>query len=261
MSYVHDYVGSLHPARWLYPVLCVLMLLAMPAGVLRAQEALNSEQLKALRAAMQVPGGLQVESATQSAVPGLIEVKFVDGPSVYAIADGTFFILGDLYSVGPGGYVNLAEQRRDEERKSQLASVDVADMIVFPAEGERRGSISVFTDVTCFYCQKLHQEVPELNRRGIEVRYLAYPRAGVGSAGFRQLATAWCSQDRHSTLTRMKNQESVKDNVCPGNPVAAQYELGQAVGVRGTPAIITEDGQMIPGYRPADDLIAALGLE
>jgi len=117
------------------------------------------------------------------------------------------------------------------------------------------------TDVSCFYCQKLHKEVPELNKRGVEVRYLAYPRSGLSSPGFRQLATAWCAGDRQNALTRLKNQQPVTENVCAENPIAAQYQLGQQMGVRGTPALITETGVMIPGYQSADDLIVTMGLE
>ena len=136
------------------------------------------------------------------------------------------------------------------------------EQIVFPAEGgEAVAHITVFTDVSCFYCQKLHKEVPELNRRGVEVRYLAYPRQGIGSPGFRQLASAWCADNRQDTLTRLKNRENLDENVCPGNPIASQFALGQALGVRGTPAIILPDGEMIPGYRKADDLVSSLGLD
>lgn len=238
--------------------------LALPWMTAHAEtgEAVPAKVLAQLRAAIEVPAaGLSVESARYSDMPGMVEVQFNDGPLVYASEDGTFFIIGDLYAVGPEGYVNLAEQRRDSEREAMLAAVSRDDMIVFPATGETRGHITVFTDTTCFYCQKLHKEVPELNRRGVEVRYLAYPRSGVGSDGFRQLATAWCDSNPRETLTRMKNRESVDDNVCAGNPVARQYELGQEMGVRGTPAIITADGQMIPGYRPVDDLLSVMGLD
>ena len=231
------------------------------SGPARAEDAVTGDALEALRATLEAPGGLTVESARQSPVPGLLEVTLTDGPTVYATPDGAFFVLGDLYSVGAAGYVNLAEQRRNGERREAIAAVDEQDMIVFPAEGDTRASVTVFTDVTCFYCQKLHNEVPELNRRGIEVRYLAYPRAGVGSEGFRLLATAWCARDRQRTLTRLKAGEDVEPLVCPGNPVADEYALGQELGVRGTPAIIMPDGQMVPGYRPVDDLVAALGLD
>ena len=90
------------------------------------------------------------------------------------------------------------------------------------------------------------------------MRYLAYPRAGIGSDGYRKLASAWCAKDRQLTLTKLKAGESLPNNVCPGNPVAEQFSLGQELDVRGTPAIITEDGKMIPGYRSAEDLISSL---
>jgi thiol:disulfide interchange protein DsbC len=231
------------------------------ATVVFAAEAVDPAVEKALRAKLDNPAvGLKVGSIAASELPGMYEVQFENGPLVYATADGGYFLVGDLFAVRSEGFVNLAEQRRDALRVEQLAAIATEDMIVFPAEGETRTHITVFTDATCFYCQKLHREVPELNKRGVEVRYLAYPRAGVGSDGYRQLATAWCADDPQDTLTRLKNREQVEDNVCPGNPVNSQYELGQVVGVRGTPAIITESGRMIPGYQSADDLMVTLGL-
>ena len=233
----------------------------MGASVVFAAEAVDPAVEKALRAKLDNPAvGLTVASVATSELPGMYEVQFENGPTVYATADGGYFLVGDLFAVRSEGFVNLAEQRRDALRVEQLASVSTEEMIVFPAEGDTRAHITVFTDATCFYCQKLHREVPELNKRGVEARYLAYPRAGVGSDGYRQLATAWCAEDPQDTLTRLKNREQVADDVCPGNPVNSQYELGQVLGVRGTPAIITETGRMIPGYQSADDLMVTLGL-
>lgn len=240
------------------PALALVLL----AGAARAGEPVDEAVADKLRARMEVAStGLKIESVSTSELPGMYEVQFKDGPLVYATRDGSYFVVGDLFTIGPQGYVNLAEKRRDSMRLEQLAEVDPKNMIVFSPEGEPRAHITVFTDVTCFYCQKLHKEVPELNERGVEVRYLAYPRAGLGSEGFRQLASAWCADDRQATLTRLKNREKLPEDVCPGNPVAQQYELGQELGVRGTPAIITETGQMIPGYQSADELMVSLGLE
>ena len=95
---------------------------------------------------------------------------------------------------------------------------------------------------------------------GIEVRYLAFPRGGIPSEGASKLATAWCAEDQQTTLTELKAGVDLPLNECAGNPVAAQYELGQVMGVSGTPAIITSSGLMIPGYRPAADLAGILGL-
>lgn len=241
-----------------------LPLLAMTFVVATAfaGEPVDKATADKLRAAMEVgQTGLKIESVSTSDIPSLYEVQFKDGPLVYATRDGSYFVVGDLFSVGPKGYVNIAEKRRDTMRLERLAEVDLDDMIIFKAEGEPKAHITVFTDITCFYCQKLHKEVPELNKRGVEVRYLAYPRAGIGSPGYRQLASAWCADDRQTTLTRLKNRESLAENVCPGNPVAEEYQLGRELGVRGTPAIITETGQMIPGYQSADELMVSLGLE
>jgi len=230
--------------------------------VARAAEPVTAKVDEALRKMLESPAnGLKVASIEASAIVGMYAVQFEEGPLVYANASGQFFIVGDLFTVGPAGYVNLAEKRRDGMRAEEMAAVNSADMIIFPAEGEARSHISIFTDITCFYCQKLHREVPELNKRGVEVRYLAYPRAGMDSEGFRKLATAWCADNPPLILTRLKNGESVPDNVCKDTPIADQYQLGQSLGVRGTPAIVTADGQMIPGYQSADELMVTLGLQ
>lgn len=243
--------------RTLKLALISILMTVAPLG--SAQESLSKAQLDTLRAALEI-SGVEVVSAQTSPMPGVVEVQLKEGPLVYSTLKGKFFIVGDLYSAGPDGYVNLAEQRRDVERAELLAGVDRDDMIIFSPEGETRGYIYAFTDVSCFYCQKLHQEVPELNENGIEVRYLAYPRAGVDSVPGKQLVTAWCADNPQETLTKLKSKQSVPESLCEGSPVAAQYQLGQQMGVNGTPAIITESGEMIPGYRPASDLIAILGL-
>lgn len=252
--------------RLLVAAIAGLLALTFALGARTAEKggngAVASEIIEQLSDRFADPAvGLEVESVKRSEVPGLYQVQLRDGPIVYSTDDGSYFILGDLFYVGPAGFVNLAEQQRSEDRREALAQVPGSKKIVFPAEGETRAYITVFTDVSCFYCQKLHREVPELNRRGVEVRYLAYPRQGIGSAGFRQLASAWCADDRQETLTRLKNREELPENVCPGNPVAEQFELGKQLGVRGTPAIVTPDGEMIPGYRSADDLVSLLGVE
>lgn len=201
-----------------------------------------------------------VASIKPSPAAGLYEVQLAGGPLVYATADGEYFFLGDLFDVQATGIVNLAELARDDARKELLAGVDREDMVIFSPDGETRAWIAVFTDVDCFYCQKLHQEVPELNRRGIEVRYLAYPRAGVGSESYRKIVSAWCAEDPQDAITRLKNRQSIPDIACADNPVADQFMLGQQAGVRGTPALVLESGTMIPGYVEAAELAGRLGI-
>ncbi|MFT5482329.1 MAG: thiol:disulfide interchange protein DsbC [Halieaceae bacterium] len=201
-----------------------------------------------------------IASISTSELPGVYAVELGSGPVVYSDAQGKYFVFGDLFQVDPGGFRNVSEERRDVQRGDQLAGIDAEDMIVFPAEGERKAWVSVFTDVDCFYCQKLHKEVPELNRRGVEVRYLAYPRAGVGSDSYRKIASAWCAKDKQKAITMLKNREAIPDNVCAGNPVAGQFLLGQKIGVTGTPALVLQSGKLLPGFMPADALIDRLGI-
>lgn len=259
--------GALSPLRgnvMNYRIFRPLIALALTlcATLAAAGEPADKTVADKLRAALDSPSmGLKVDTVETSVVPGLYEVQFTSGPVVYATASGDYMILGDLFSVGEDGYTNLTEKRRDGQRLEKLAQVDEKDMIIFSPEGEPRARMTVFTDVSCFYCQKLHKEVPELNKRGVEVRYLAYPRSGTGSAGYTQLVTAWCSDNRQEALTRLKNKESMPDKTCADNPVQAQYELGQQLGVRGTPALVTEEGALIPGYQSVDQLMVTLGLE
>lgn len=203
---------------------------------------------------------LQYGEPVPSKVPGLYEVQIQQGPSILVSEDGRFFIAGDIFEVRGGTVVNVAEEKRSVYRREELAKLDPSDMIIFKPSGETKAVLTVFTDIDCGYCRKLHREIDEMNDLGIEVHYLAYPRAGLGSPSYRKIATAWCSDNRQETLTRMKNGENVPENVCPENPVAAELALGERFGVNGTPALVLEDGTLIPGYRPAKDLAKALGI-
>ncbi|ASP40895.1 protein-disulfide isomerase [Bacterioplanes sanyensis] len=204
---------------------------------------------------------------------------------------GYFIYRDELYQLAETGPVNVTQSRLNPRRAEQLAKVADAQTVLFPAEGEQKGLINVFTDIDCGYCQKLHLEIPRLNELGISVRYLAYPRAGVKNPqtgmltdSYRKINYVWCQDDREEAMTVMKNtqremgmlaqrmrggdakpqqqfdaareqmQTMLAASADCGAPVASQYELGQSLGVTGTPAIIVEDGRLFPGYMPADEL-------
>lgn len=192
---------------------------------------------------------------------GIYAVKLNNGPVLYTDAKGDFLVAGDLYKIEGNKLVNIEELARQKERAPLLAAQDPKDMIVFPAKGDTKASIYVFTDVDCGYCRKLHQEVPQLNAAGVEVRYLAYPRAGIRSESYNKLARAWCSENPTDTLTRLKNGQHISGAVCEDNPIAGQYQLGGSIGVRGTPAIFLTNGELISGYRPAPELLQMLGID
>ena len=187
-------------------------------------------------------------------LPGLYLVTMQNGPVVYASANGKYFIVGDMFEISATGIESVAEKKLAPQRQEWLSEVKREDMIIFSPKGKAKGAIYVFTDVDCGFCQKLHQEVPQLNAAGIEVRYLAYPRAGLGTPTYDKMASAWCADDRNAAMDALKSGGFVTPKKCD-NPIAAQYQLGAAMGVTGTPAIVLENGSLIPGYKPAAQLI------
>ena len=126
-------------------------------------------------------------------------------------------------------------------------------MIIFPAVGESRATLTVFTDVDCPYCRQLHGEIEALNGYGITVRYLAFPRTGLNTDIHAKMISTWCAADRKAMFTVAKRGGEVPAADCE-NPVAEQFLLGQELGVTGTPALVFEDGTLLPGYIPADTL-------
>lgn len=197
----------------------------------------------------------------EAPIDGFYEVQVESGPVLYVSANGEHFFDGNLYQVKAGQFVNVRDMRLNDERQTLFASRSTSDMIIFKPAGQTKAVMNVFTDVDCGYCRKLHREVAELNAYGIEVRYLAYPRAGIPSESYKKIATAWCAKDQQDILTRVKNGENIATAVCEDNPVAEHFALGRDLGVSGTPSIILMDGTMIPGYQPAADLAKIFGLD
>lgn len=174
---------------------------------------------------------------------------------IYISEDANYIIEGDITNIITGE--ELTSSYRNAARYAAVDALKDTMIIFSPPKDKIKHIITVFTDVDCYYCKKLHKEVDEFNRLGIQVRYLAYPRQGIGSAGYDKAVTVWCSKDKKTALTRAKNGEKLKSIKCD-NPVAKHFALGNLLGVRGTPAIILENGQLYPGYIPAARLSQAL---
>ena len=203
--------------------------------------------------------GIPIEGVSATPIPNIFALEIAGGTVYYGTGDGRYLFAGDLYELGDDDLVNLAEAGRSELRRELISSVPKEEMVIFSPPGPVKAAINVFTDVDCGYCQKLHLEVPELNRMGVEVRYLAYPRAGIGSQSYDKIVSAWCADDPNTALTKLKARQSIPEATCR-NPVAKQFELGREMGVAGTPAIILEDGSMLPGYLPAKELAKVVGI-
>jgi thiol:disulfide interchange protein DsbC len=152
---------------------------------------------------------------------------------------------------------NLTEVLRSRARLGLISAVPESDMVIFSPKNPLY-TITVFTDVDCQYCRKLHSDMQELNRLGVRVRYMFYPRTGPNTESWRKAEVVWCSADRNDALTRAKAGAQLDMNkTCP-TPVAREYALGQNIGLRGTPGIVTESGDFISGYMPPKELLQAI---
>lgn len=198
--------------------------------------------------------GEKPDSVTPSAIPGLFEVV-LGGQVLYVSEDGRFVLQGDILDLG--SRANLTENRRGELRGKAIEAVSEKDMVVFAPEGPAKYTVTIFTDIDCGYCRKMHSQMAAYNKEGIKIRYLLFPREGLGSESFKKAISVWCADDRQEAMTKAKRGEAVENKTCD-NPVQAQYELGQKIGVRGTPSMILEDGEMLPGYVPPTQLAQML---
>ncbi|MCW4628583.1 MULTISPECIES: thioredoxin fold domain-containing protein [Marinomonas] len=196
----------------------------------------------------------EIESTELHQGAGLYVVVLKNGPTLHVTQDGKYFVAGDLYRIDGTKLENVTEKAK----LTKIEALPESQMIVYKAKNEK-AHITVFTDVDCGYCRMLHKEVPKLNDAGVTVRYLAYPRAGVGSEAYRKMVSIWCSADPEGWLTKVKQGAEIPENKCV-NPVADQYKLGNEVGVRGTPSIVLDNGAFLPGYLPAAELVKELGL-
>lgn len=195
-----------------------------------------------------------------SPLAGFYEVLMEMGQVFYFSETGRHFFTGDLYEVKSDGLTNVSEESRTRERKEIIDDLDESDMLVFSPRKELvKATVTVFTDIDCVYCRKFHNEIPELNRLGIAVRYLAYPRSGLQSESYNKYVSAWCSENPKIAFTKAKMGESIPPKRCK-NPIADQFMLGSRVGVNSTPSLIFEDGSLQPGYAPAKALAAKLGI-
>ncbi len=198
--------------------------------------------------------GEKPDSVAPAVIPGLYEVV-LGGQVLYLSEDGRYVVQGDILDLGSRD--NLTENRRGEMRGKAIEAVGENNMVIFAPEGPAKYTVTVFTDIDCGYCRKMHSQITAYNKEGIKIRYLWFPREGVGSESFNKAVAVWCADNRQDAMTKAKRGENVERKTCD-SPVQAQYELGQKLGVRGTPSLILESGEMIPGYVPPTQLAQLL---
>lgn len=205
---------------------------------------------------------LAPESVRRVALEGPIyEVRLRNGDTVYSDAQGRHMLVGSLYDNAPEGLINVTEQRNRQQRLDQLSvAIEKNSTVSYPAQGEPMGEITVFTDTTCPYCQRLHQELDQLTAAGITVHYVPFPRAGSQSSAAHQLAQVMCSEDPQGAMTAAFSGQAL--DVTPAESCQAAvddgFSLGQRFGVQGTPTTVLPSGEMGEGYMPAEVLIQAV---
>ncbi len=229
---------------------------APPAPKVEEKPAPSSDAVSVIRESLQrlLRVGTEKIDIKASAIPNIYEVS-VGSEVIYMTADGRYMIIGDVRDAKTGE--NITEKKRSEMRLVSIKSIKEQDTIAFKPK-ETKHIVHVFTDVDCPYCAKFHQEVPKLNEAGVEIRYLAFPRSPEGSEDFNKMISVWCSKDKQQALTDAKAGKEIEKATCDNNPVKQELETGRSVGVSGTPALILPNGELLPGYLPADRLVAYL---
>lgn len=190
---------------------------------------------------------------SETPIEGLLMVQ-VGGDIAYATSDGQYLIQGRVVNLDT--HEDMTEVAKSRVRKELLDGIDTSKQITFSPENPAY-DLTVFTDIDCGYCRKLHAQVKEYNDNGIAIHYMAFPRAGIGSRSYEKAVSVWCAADQQTALTQAKQGADPDPEQCD-NPVAEQYQLGVALGVTGTPALLTDDGTLIPGYVPPEQLRARL---
>lgn len=204
--------------------------------------------------------GTDIGTPEKTTIPEVFQIK-LGNTYAYLSKDGRYLLTGELIDLKT--QKNLTREQKAKDTANLMADYPEKSKIVFPAEGEEKSSITVFTDVSCPYCRKLHSEVPALQKAGVTVKYIAFPRSGLQGDAYQTMKSVWCASDRQKALgiAKGKHTGTVEKKDCgAGKAVDAGYKLGKRIGITGTPAIILKNGALIEGYIPQKQLLVRLGL-
>lgn len=231
----------------------LVTLTALPIGL--AAMGANAQALSKEELASRL-NGIEAKDISDSPVNGLYQVA-VGANVAYVTTDGRYIFRGDIYDADTSA--NVTEDTRAQARVAMLNSVDRNSMIVFkPADGKVKHTVTIFTDIDCGYCRQFHREIDKVTALGIEVHYLFYPRTGPNTESWTKADQVWCAPDHNAALTRAKLGGEIPKVAKCATPVESHYELGQEIGVRGTPAVFSETGELIGGYLPPATLAKVL---
>jgi len=243
---------------FLYSTLIILLTLASltvnAKSVVSDKEIEVTKTIESVRDAAADVLGLRIDWVKPSPIAGLFEVMTERG-IFYSNIDGKYIVRGNVFDTGQG-FTNLTEQSMGAMRLDKVKDFK-SSMIVYPAKKEKF-KITVFTDVDCGYCRKMHTQIKQYNALGITVQYMAFPRGGKGYPAWTSMQSLWCSDDQKKAMDELKAGSQIDSKICD-NKVAEHYALGVEFGVTGTPSLLLNDGSLLVGYRAPQDLLKLLG--
>jgi len=219
----------------------------------RADQAADEQLIRKNLA--QYMADLPIETVTPTPIKGIYQIVS-KGQIAYVTADGNYLFAGNLLDLK--NQVNLTERVRDQERLALLKTVPADQKVIFPAEGAKKGTVTILTDPTCPFCEKLHREIPAMQKAGIEVQTILTPRAGAGSPGYVESSKIMCSKDPIKNIDIAMARQPLSGDACKNSMIEANMKLAEQLGMSGTPYIILPDGSAVPGYRPASMLIPVI---
>jgi thiol:disulfide interchange protein DsbC len=228
--------------------------MTLPLGLVLSAALADDKPLSKEELATKL-NGIEATDISDSPVAGLYQVA-VGANVAYVTADGKYIFRGDIYDADSSA--NITEETRSRARVSMLDSVDPKSTIVFsPKDGKVKHTVTIFTDIDCGYCRQFHREIDKVTALGIEVHYLFFPRTGPNTESWTKADHVWCAADHNGALTKAKLGGEVADLAC-NTPVEAHWSLGKRIGVRGTPAVFSESGELLGGYLPPATLAKVL---
>lgn len=250
---------TINIAHFIAGAFCATALSSYAANSPKLDERLSKVKASISAAWQKARPGIVISEIETTAIDDVYRISVGGSNNIYSSGDGKHFVVGDLFRVDENKITNVSEERRNGDRAEALAEINDKDLLLFPAKAKKT-RLYVFTDVDCYYCQKLHHNMDAMNALGIEVAYLGFPRAGINSDSHKKIASAWCADNRQQAMTQLKNREKITENFCPENPIADQFNIGRELGISATPALVTEDGELISGYLEPEVLAQRLGL-
>lgn len=227
-------------------------LLLTTLSLFTANSFAEDADLSVLKSTLQP--GVEIQSVKPTPISGIYEVQ-IQGDILYLSQDGQYVLTGNLFNLST--QENLTAKAASVVNKAKLEKVADSDKIIYKAKDEKY-KVTVFTDITCPYCTKLHQQMSNFNDAGITIEYLAFPRAGVGSEPAKTMQRIWCAENKTEAMTQAKLTDTYPTASCDAKTVENQFNLGRELGVNATPTLVFSDGEVSPGYMDAERLLAVL---